>query len=203
MGQNIQIIEKPDWVSWEEIHEVIWESHADNRQKGIIMAFPSLPGEEIRKIIGDVGKMFVAMDGEKIVGTYAIIVRSNSKLWFIRSNYGHLCFISILQDYRGKGVYRLLADACENIAAQKDLSVLTFDTNEHNLKIQNIKEKEGFVWVSYKACKDHYNVIMAKWLQPCPFSSLYIKFRFYFSKLYLKTRFKMVPGKGRTKRFGI
>ena len=203
MENSIQIIEKPDRVSWDEIHEAIWESHADNRQKGIIMAFPSLPGEEIRKKIGDAGKMFVAMDGEKVVGTYAVIVKSNSKLWFIRSNYGYLCFMSILPDYRGKGVYRLLTEKCEGYAAQKDLSVLTFDTHERNLKIQKLKEREGFILVSYKACKDHYNVVMAKWLQPCTFSSWYIRLRFHLSKLYLKTRFKMISEKGRVKRFGL
>lgn len=203
MENSIQVVEKPDWVSWDEIHEVIWESHADNRQKGIIMAFPSLPGEEIRKKIGDAGKMFVAMDGEKVVGTYAVIVKSHSKLWYIRNNYGYLCFLSILPEYCGKGIYRLLAKTCEGYATNKKLPVLTFDTHEYNLKIQNIKGKEGFILVSYKACKDHYNVIMAKWLQPCPFSLWSIRLRFHLSKLYTKTRFKMVQEKGRVKRFGL
>lgn len=203
MSSDIKIVEKPDWVTWDEIHQVLWKAHEQNRQKGIMMAFPSLPGEEIRKKIGDTGKMFVAMVGEKVIGTYAVIVKSHSKLWFIRSNYGYLCFMSILPDYRGKGIYRLLTEACESYAATKDLSVLTFDTHEHNFKIQSLKEKEGFTLVSYKACKDHYNVIMAKWLKHCPYPSWYIKLRFHLSKFKLKTRYKMVSGKGRVKRFGI
>jgi GNAT superfamily N-acetyltransferase len=203
MSSDIKIIEKPNRISWDEIHEVLWESHAGNRQKGIIMAFPSLPGGEIRKKIGNSGKMFVAMDGEKVVGTYAVIVKSHSKLWFIRCNYGYLCFISILPDYRGNGVYKLLTETCESYASQKGLSVLMFDTNERNLKIQGLKKKEGFMLVSYKACKDHYNVIMAKWFNDCPYPLWYIKLRFQLSKLYVKARYKMVPGKGRVKRFGI
>ena len=72
----IQVIEKPDWVSWEEIHQVLWKAHEENRRKGMYMAFPALPGEEIRKKIEGHGKMLVAMDGQKIVGTAAIIVKS-------------------------------------------------------------------------------------------------------------------------------
>ena len=49
MHKAIQIIEKPEWVSWDEIRKVLWESHAENREKGIKNALPSLPSDEIRK----------------------------------------------------------------------------------------------------------------------------------------------------------
>ena len=79
MEYSIQIIEKPDWVSWDEIHEVLWESHAENREKDIINSFPSLSGDELRKFVGDKGKMFVAMDGKKVVGTAAVLIINNKR----------------------------------------------------------------------------------------------------------------------------
>ena len=59
MDSGIQIMEKPDWVSWDEIHEVLWRAHEKNREKGIIMAYPSLSGEEIKNKIGNKGKILI------------------------------------------------------------------------------------------------------------------------------------------------
>jgi hypothetical protein len=73
MGANLQIVEKPEWVSWEDIHEVLVKAHAQNRANGINMKKPSLPGEKIAKEIGEEGKMFVAMEDNKVVGTLALI----------------------------------------------------------------------------------------------------------------------------------
>ena len=202
MREKIQIIEKPDWVSWDEIHEVLWAAHSKNRENGIIMAFPSLAGDEIREKIGNEGKMFVAMDGDKVIGTVGLI-KGNAKRWYTNGNYGHLCFAAVLPGYEGEGIYRSLNEKRELYAKENNCSVLIGDTNERNTKMIEIKKKEGYRLICYKVCKDHFNVVMAKWLQPCPFSPWYILFRFYFSMIYLKTRFKMVPGKGRTKRFGI
>ena len=199
---GIQIMEKPDWVSWDEIHEVLWAAHAKNRENGIIMAFPSLAGDEIRKTIEDEGKMFVAMDGDKVVGTVGLI-EGNSKRWYANGKCGHVCFAAVLPGYEGKGIYRSLNEKRELFAKENNYSVLVADTNERNTKMIKIKKKEGYRFICYMVCKDHFNVVMAKWLQPCSFSSWYITFRFYFSMIYLKTRFKMVTGKGRTKRFGI
>ena len=49
MDSSIQIIEKPDWVSWDEIHEVLWKAHENNRENGVFMSYPSLTGDEIKK----------------------------------------------------------------------------------------------------------------------------------------------------------
>lgn len=203
MNNNIQIIEKPDWVSWDEIHDVIWKAHAPNRENGIIMSFPSLSGEEIRKKIEPEGKFFVALDGKKVVGTMGIM-KGKGHPWFTKGlQYGHMCLAAVLPQYSGNGIYQSLNNLRERYAVDNNYSVLIADTNEQNTKMIGIKKKEGYRLVAYMACKDHYNVVMAKWLQPCPFSSWYIKIRFYLSKFYLKTRFKMVPGNGRTKRFGV
>lgn len=42
----IEIVEKPEWVSWDDIHDVVWKAHENNRKKGVIMSYPSLPGEK-------------------------------------------------------------------------------------------------------------------------------------------------------------
>lgn len=202
MNSEVQIVEKPDWVSWDEIHNVLWEAHRQNREKGIIMRNPSLSGEEIKNKIGNNGIFFLAVDGKKVVGTLALIIKTGNR-WYCKGYYGYFCFGSVLPEYSGKGIYQKLYQETETTAKERGLKVIIGDTNEHNLRILKITKQDGYVLVGYKACKDHYNVIIAKWLNECPYSLWYIKFRFLMSKLYVKSRFKMVPGKGRAKRFGI
>ena len=57
MGSEIQIIEKPDWLSWDEIHDVLWKAHEQNRNNCINMSFPALSGEKIRERIEGKGKL--------------------------------------------------------------------------------------------------------------------------------------------------
>ena len=105
---DLHIIEKPEWVSWDEIHDVLWKAHAENREKGMIMTLPSLPGEQIReKIKAGRGKMFVALDDRKVVATAAVMVK-NSNLWCGKGEYAYFCFASILPEYRGRGLYKQL-----------------------------------------------------------------------------------------------
>ena len=198
----IQIVEKPDWVSWDEIHEVLWKAHEKNREKGVIMSYPSLNGEEIKKRIENNGKLFIACEGKKVVGTLALIIKSG-KRWYNFGQYGYLCFGAVLPDYSGKGIYRSLYQLAESTAKQMNLSVLTRDTNEKNARMLKISKQEGYHFVECKAYKDHFNIIRAKWLDGCPYPSWYIKLRFHLSKFKQKTRYKMVPEKGRVKRFGI
>lgn len=190
MTKDIQIIEKPEWVSWDEIHEVLWAAHKQNRKKGIFMALPSLSGKEIQSKIEGNGVIFLAVDGRKPIGTLAIIKRNIGR-WFHHGEVGYLCFGAVLQEYSGQGIYRRLYQVAETFAAQEGLSVLTRDTNERNARMLKITQQEGYHFVSYRACKDHYNIVRAKWLDKCPFPLWYIKTRFFISKIITKCRYRI------------
>ena len=202
MDSEIQIIEKPEWVSWDEIHEVLVSAHAQNRANGVYMRKPTLPGEEIAKEIGKEGKMFVAMEGKRVVGTLALI-KKNGKQWYASGDFGYLCYGAVLPEYGGKGIYRSLYQLAETNAKQLGLKVLTRDTNEKNARMLKISKQEGYHFVAMRVCKDHFNIVRAKWIDKCPYSSFYIKLRFVFSKIIAKFRFRNDPHKGMVKRFGI
>lgn len=202
MSANIQIVEKPEWVSWDEIHEVLVKAHAQNRANGVNMKKPTLPGEKIAEEVGNEGKMFVALDGERVVGTLALIDKSGRR-WYNTGKYGYLCYGAVLPEYGGKGIYRSLYQVAETTAKQLGLIVLTRDTNERNARMLKITKQEGYHYVAYKVCSDHFNIVRAKWLNKCPYPVWYINTRFLISKVIAKLRYKMDPVKGRTKRFGI
>lgn len=201
MDNSIQIVEKPDWISWDEIREVLWESHAENREQGINNALPSKSSDELRRFVGDRGKMFVALEGKKVVATGAVLIKNNRK-WYSKGDYAYVCLGAILPEYRRRGIYFPFEKILEAYAKSFS-SLLVIDMHENNKTPQKLKLREGFQYVAYKACKDHYNVVMAKWFNESPYPLWYIKFRFQLSKQYVKTRYKMVPGKGKVKRFGL
>ena len=202
MDSEIKVMEKPDWVSWDDIHEVLVNAHAQNRANGIIMKKPSLPGEKIAEEIGNDGKMFVAMEDNKVVGTLALIKKEGNK-WYNSCKYGYLCYGAVLPECSGKGIYRSLYQVAEATAKQEGLLVLTRDTNERNARMLKITKQEGYYFVDLKVCEDHFNIVRAKWLDKCPYPSWYIRIRYVCSKWYKKVRFKMDPQRGKIKRFGL
>lgn len=187
MNRAIQIIEKPDWVSWDDIHCVLMKAHASNRAKGINMRKPSLPGEEIKKEIGDDGVMLVAIDGNKVVGTAALLTKTCS-MWFHKGQYGHLCYASVLPDYHGEGVYSLLCKEREMIAREKGLNTLYFDTHHKNKQVIDINLNNGFKRVGVRVFADHWNVVLFKWLDGCPYSDFWCNVMYVKTNIEIKTK---------------
>lgn len=195
----IQIIEKPDWVSWDDIHEVLWKAHARNRVMGINMVLPALQGEEIRKRVEGRGIMFVAIDNNVVVGTGAVI-RKRFNLWCGKGDYAYLCFASVQSEYSGRGIYKSLRERIEKEASIMGLDKVLFETHENNDRMLKINSINGYKKVDLRVTfTDHYNICMVKWLNGCPYSKMFYKSQFLVHKWYKKLRFKP----GQVKRFGI
>ena len=184
MNNTIQIVEKPDWISWEDIKQCLYEAHAVNREKGIYMNHYLWPINKIRNSLGEKGVMFVALNGEKIVGTAAIGDRVGSK-WYNKGRYAYICFDGVITDYNGKGIFSQLDSKREEVARKHGYNVLVLDTHAHNIHRQKIALKNGYRYVRYFQAnsRDHYSVAMAKWINGCPYSSLYCRTRYHVSKL--------------------
>ena len=183
MDSSIHIVEKPDWLSWDTIHQVIWDSHAENRKKGITMRNPSLPGEQIKNKLGDSGKMLVAItDEKKLVGTAAVMPKE-LKVWFGRHVFAYCCFAAILPKYNGKGIYKEMCRQQEDMAREMGLDKMIFDTHENNTRIINHALKAGYQFVNYRFYRDHYNVVLVKWLNGCPYPGYYCRIRYVLSKI--------------------
>ena len=183
MMKEIQVTEKPDWVSWDEIHKTLWEAHEQNRKRGINMAYPSLPGEKIREMIEGNGKMYIALDGTKVIGTAGITpVKRN--LWCGKGEYAYCCFASVLPDYNGMGIYKQFCLVREEAAKELGIDCLLFDTNKHNAHVININNKNVFKTVDLKILKDHHNVVMVKWLNGCPYSDFHCQLQFTLRRLF-------------------
>lgn len=190
-GQEVIVIEKPDYVSWNDIQKCVWEAHEVNRSKGIIMGNSKLLGEEIKRCIGEKGKMFVALVEGKVVGTGAVIKKKVS-LWCGKKDdeYAYMCFATVLPQYCGLGIYKKIALLCESLALSWGVDKILGDTHELNDNMLVMVRKNGSKFVDYKVCKDHFNVVFVKWLGSCPYSRLRCFLMFLIFKYGRKIKYK-------------
>lgn len=177
---TIQVLEKPDWITWDIIHEVVYKAHEQNICNGIVMRNPMLSGESIEEKLGKEGVMLVAMDGSDVVGTAALIPRTGTS-WYNKGQYAYLCFGAVLPQYRGTGVYRRLCIERERLALRMGLDRLYIDTHQKNNHTIDINVKCGFKKVAVKLCGNHLNVVLFKWISGCPYSSMFCSLKFFTS----------------------
>lgn len=184
MESNIQIVEKPDWITWDDIRQCLFEAHAENRAKGINMAHYQWPVERIKDSLGEKGVVLVALDGKRLVGTAAIGDKIG-KTWYANGPYAYICFDAVLPEYSGKGIFKLLDSKREQLAIEFGYKILVFDTHQKNVHRQQIALKNGFRLVRFfrASSKDHYSVVMAKWLDGCPYSRMYCWIEYQLSRL--------------------
>ena len=188
MDRQIRIVEKPDWVSWDSVHNVIWNAHAVNREKGVVMRNPSLSGEEIKEKLGGKGKMLVALTAEdELVGTAAIMPKEVT-VWFGKEVFAYCCFAAIIPEYSGQGIYKELCLRRESMALEMGLDKMLFDTHENNARMIGHALNAGYRFVNYRFIRDHFNVFMVKWLNGCPYTKSYCHFRYVLSRMKTKVR---------------
>lgn len=187
MADNIQIMVKPDWVTWDDIKQCLVDAHAVNRAKGINMAHYQWPAEKIKDSLGEKGVVLVALNGKRLVGTSAIGDKMGNA-WYTNGPYAYICFDAVIPEYSGKGIFKLLDSKREQMAMELGYKTLVFDTHSKNFHRQEIAKKYGYRPVRYfqASSKDHYSVVMAKWLDGCPFPRAYCLWKFYYSLVKVK-----------------
>lgn len=198
--KEIVVIPKPENISWEEIRNVIHQAHKSNFEKGIVMRTTTFTAEELKERVGPMGKCFVAMDGDQVIGTTSCCVGEVNH-WFYHGRIMKWMLLGILPMYKGFNICTMLLQKVEEETKLQGCTTISFDTAEENTNMQKICLKKGFVYVDFIAfpLSNHYSVEMLKWLDGCPFSKIYCFLRFNLKKYYIKLRFKP----RRTKRFGV
>lgn len=196
MRSGIQIMEKPDWVSWEEIRECMYNAHSVNRNKGIFMIKYLWPTDKIQAFIGVNGVMLVALDGKKVVGTAAVCDKLGNN-WYAKGRYADFSFECVLPEYSGQGIYQEFERIREELCATRNYHVIVSDTHSKNKRRLKIAQLSGYRPVGYLRVKDHYNIIMAKWPAGCPYSQFYCMLRFCLSsiRVHLATYYHLIKDK--------
>jgi len=192
--EEIKVLVKPDSVSWEDIHELLMAAHKKNIAKGMAMKIPQLSGEELEKRLGDKGRCFVALAGDKLVGTTSVRFYKGRR-WYDKDQYvAHSMLSAILPKYQGIGIADDLNALRDDYIREVGATMIQADTAEDNVIVLKNARRNGFKEVEYYSYKtNHYSIFFVKWLNGCPFSDKYINRRFNFSKRLTRLQYK--PGR--------
>lgn len=187
---SYRVIEKNDNISWDAIQEVIKDAHSENISKGINMRTTRLSGSELKERVGN-GTCFVALDADdRVVATAAVSIKMTN-LWFAKGRkVASFMLLAILPECRGAGVMKMLDEKRLEFVKQNNLDVIIMDTAESNTKMIEIKQAHGYKKVSmFKSqYSKHFSVVMAKWLDKCPFSDYSIKYHYILQCVKVKTK---------------
>jgi ribosomal protein S18 acetylase RimI-like enzyme len=88
-------------------------------------------------------ELLVAVSGDMIIGSgYARIETAKPFLNYVQ--YAYLGFMYVLPAYRGKGINRMIIDALEIWAAEKNITELRLEVYQNNTAAIAAYEKVGF-----------------------------------------------------------
>lgn len=192
--EDIKIIQKPDSVSWDDIHNLLMEAHQKNFKNGIVLRYAKMPGSEIEKTLGKEGRCWVAMDGDKLVGTTSVTFFKGKNWWNKGKKVAHGCFTGILKSYQGIGILEELFAKKYEYELECGTDMNEGDTAEGNKIVRKKFAKDGYKTVAFFASKsNHYSVRIVKWIGECPFTDKYINRRCKISEKLTKWQYK--PGK--------
>ena len=191
---GITIMEKPDWISFDDIHELLYLAHTENREKrGFHVRTAEMTGAELEARIGSRGKCFVALDEKKLVGTasYRIVDRN---YWFVKGPVADRILVAVHPDYQRKHIASSLRDTVQKSVIENGFHYIESATAEANKPVRDACQKDGFRYVDLQVpTSDHYNVVMLKWLDGCPYPKWRTDAHYAWKRLGKKLKYK--PGK--------
>lgn len=189
MSDEIVICEKPDWVSWEQIHELLFLCHSENRERGFNVKTAFLTGEELKNKVGETGKCFVALIGEKLVGTTSYIVK-DIKRWYHSGEAAYIMLVGVHPNYRNKHILSKLFQFQNEDISKTSCKIIYLNTAEDNYKMQGACQRFGYSFTRFFHAKDtdHNTIEMVKWMDGKKPSNIKIKYHFYVSKLKIKMK---------------
>lgn len=192
--EELRFVEKPDSISWDDIHNLLMEAHKRNFEKGIVLQYALMQGDEIKNLLGEEGRCWVAMDGNKLVGTTSVTFFIGKDWWNKGKKSAHGCFTGILKNYQGLGILDDMNVLKFEYISKSNAELVVGDTAEDNHMMRKIAGRNGYKTVAFFAPKsDHYSVKIVKWLGECPFTDKYINRRCKISEKLTKWQYK--PGK--------
>lgn len=183
-------MEKPDWVSWDEVVQCIRTADTVNQKKGFHMHIATVSPEEMEEDLKE-GMCLVALCGEKVVGTTSFKIRILRR-WYRLGKVIYYSYSGVLPEYRGTDVYFGLEDLQREKLKDLNIGVHQFHTAESNKTIIKINKKYGYKLVLLKPNSlnlHYYSVTMVKWDDGCPFPDWFVNFMFKSSKFFFKTFF--------------
>ena len=162
---------KPDWVSWEDIQQLLLKANKVNEKNGFSMVGLTSSPEELEKEVEN-GLCVVAMHGDKLVGVSACSFNCTQR-WYNKTEKSARKFMSgIMKSYQGCGILGEIDKVLDNYIKNSGCGFIVASTAVMNTAIRKQAQLGGYKELTYISFPDtlYYSVIFGKWLNKCPFS---------------------------------
>ncbi len=178
MKNEIRFVEKPTWVSFDMIHQVLWASHESTRAKGMQFSTAEMSGEELEEYIKNhSATCYVALDGDKVIGTSSCYL-NHVNTGVIRGRFAKEVLAGVLPEYKGQHIYSQLFELVVKYAKDNDADGIVMTTMAKNKKMQQIKKKQGFIYTRHFINNGHFSVGGYLCFNTLPHSKTYYKLYF-------------------------
>lgn len=185
--REYKIMEKPDWISYEEIADVLHDAHRANVKKGMHFVASSQDGAETERRLGEEGKFFVALsETNELIGVGAIAFMPSCRDWYGKGQAcGEIKMVGVPEKYKGKGISTAIYHALEEYGFSR-CDLLVMNTAKDNRIVLDSNARHGWEYVDFKSWKktDYYSACMAKWKNGCPYNKFIRRLMFNFRRVY-------------------
>ena len=183
---TIRILEKPNTISLDEVHQLLWDANEANRKNGFVLNSSKLSSEALKKKIGSRGLCLVALDGERLAGTISLhpVMRDR---WYAKEEIAEFLLLGIHPDYQGRHLGTQLMQKAEEEARRWGVRAIELNTAENNSPAIHMYQRLGYTFVSYVHYngRDHNSVVMVKWLRSPDYPAWYGRLRYSMKKYYV------------------
>ncbi len=178
MKSEIRFLKKPSCVSFDTIHQVLWAAHESTRANGMQFSTAEMSGEELEEYIKTHNATcYVAMDGDKVIGTNSCYLDYVSR-GPIRGCFIKEVLVGILPEYKGQRIYSQLFELAITYAKENKADGIITTTIAKNKKMQQIKKKQGFIYTRHFINNGHFSVGGYLCFNDLPHSKMYYKLYF-------------------------
>lgn len=173
MKNEIRFLKKPSSVSFDKIHEILWAAHESTRANGMQFSTAEMSGKELEDYIKTHNATcYVAMDGDKVIGTNSCYLDYVNK-GAIKGRFVKEVLVGILPEYKGQGIYSRLFELAVTYAKENKADGMVTTTFAKNKKMQQIKKKQGFVYTRHFIKDGHFSVGGYLCFKDLPHSKIY------------------------------
>lgn len=207
--EKIEIIEKPDNITWEEVTNVIYDGYTKRLKENLFYAAVNQTKETTEQRALN-GKCWLALKNNEIVGTITCnfytqpiyLTSKGKKKWYIDDYYAHIQQFAVKEKYQGLGIGKKLRKTVEDYCKQKGIDSIIDDTSVEAKDLWKWYTKLKHEKVDYISWNNtnYYTVVRRQKINGKNINKLYRLTRYYISKisciiLYKKTGGKRFNGK--------
>ena len=177
--EEYKIQQKPEWISYDEIVDVLKDAHTDTADKGMhFTALTQTPEETEKRVLEHNGVFFVALSQDnELLGVGAILFHKKGHSWYNRNKpYAAITMVGVRKKVKGKGISNGIYREMEKLGFSR-VNILTMNTAENNKIVLESNFRHGWKYVDVKSWSntDFYSIAMAKWKDGCPYHKLFLQ----------------------------